>query len=191
MLNQLALNERAAVDKLATFIRQHIEDSGLDGAVIALSGGIDSALTAYLTVRAIGQGKVRAYNMPYVTSDPASQQHATLVANELDIAFEIIKIGPQIDIYFKRFPDADRLRRANKMARERMSIIYDMAKVHHAMVIGTGNKTEAMLGYTTIWGDMAAGIMPLGELYKTQVRRLATFVGVPQPIIDKMPSADL
>ncbi len=191
MLAQLAIDEQAAADKIAGFIRDAIEEPGLDGAVIALSGGLDSAVSAYLTARAIGPDNFRAYNMPYVTSNPASQEHACLVAAELGIAFEAIDITPQIDTYFERFPEADRIRRANKMARERMSVIYDMAKVHHAMVIGTGNKTEGMLGYTTMWGDMAAGIVPIGNLYKIQVRQLAAYLRVPQVIIDKTPSADL
>lgn len=191
MLGNLKIDERAATGTIAAFIRDEISAAGLDGAVIALSGGIDSALAAYLTVRALGPDTVRTYNMPYATSNPSSQEHAQLVASELAIPIEVISITPQIDLYFERFPDASALRRANKMARERMSVIYDMAKVHHAMVIGTGNKTETVLGYTTMWGDMAAGIAPIGDLYKAQVRQLAAYLGIPQAIIDKPPSADL
>ncbi len=191
MLEELAIDEQATADRIAGFIREAIAQPGLDGAVIALSGGLDSAVSAYLTLRAIGPDNFRAYNMPYATSNPTSQEHACLVAAELGVAFEVIEITPQIDSYFARFPEAGQIRRANKMARERMSVIYDMAKVHHAMVIGTGNKTEGMLGYTTMWGDMAAGIVPIGDLYKTQVRQLAAYLGVPQAIIDKAPSADL
>ena len=191
MLEELKIDERTATETIATFIRDEISAAGLDGAVIALSGGIDSALACYLAVRALGSDIVRTYNMPYATSSPSSQEHAQLVACELAIPVEVISITPQIDAYFERFADATTLRRANKMARERMSVIYDMAKVHHAMVIGTGNKTEAMLGYTTMWGDMAAGIAPIGDLYKAQVRQLAAYLHVPQAIIDKPPSADL
>ncbi len=191
MLEKLKIDERAAAERIAAFIRDEISAAGLDGGVIALSGGLDSALAAYLSVRALGPDTVRAYNMPYASSNPSSQEHAQLVASELAIPIEVISITPQIDAYFERFPDATTLRRANKMARERMSVIYDMAKVHHVMVIGTGNKTEAMLGYTTIWGDMAAGIAPIGDLYKAQVRQLAAYLQVPQAIIDKPPSADL
>jgi NAD+ synthase len=191
MPDKLNIDERAATETIVTFIRDEISAAGLDGAVIALSGGIDSALAAYLTVGALGPDAVHTFNMPYATSNPSSQEHAELVASELAIPIEVISIAPQIDLYFERFPDASMLRRANKMARERMSVIYDMAKVHHAMVIGTGNKTEAMLGYTTMWGDMAAGIAPIGDLYKAQVRQLAAYLEVPQAIIDKPPSADL
>ncbi len=187
----LRIDEQAVAEKVAAFICSTIHQAGLDGAVVALSGGIDSAVTAYVTVQALGPHAVRMYNMPYETSNPESEAHARLVANDLGAPFEVISITPQIDAYFDRFPEADRLRRANKMARERMSIIYDMGKLHHAMVVGTGNKTEALLGYTTIWGDMACGIAPIGDLYKAQVRQLAEFLGVPGEIIQKPPSADL
>lgn len=190
-LARLHIDVEAATDTIAAFIAQAVDGPGLDGAVIALSGGLDSAVSAFLTARAIGAERFRAYNMPYATSNPDSQAHARLVAEQLGIDFEVIEITPQIDAYFQRYPDASGLRRGNKMARERMSIIYDMAAIHHAMVIGTGNRTEAMLGYTTMWGDMAAGIVPIGNLYKTQVRQLAAHLGVPQAIIDKPPSADL
>ena len=173
------------------FIAKNVKAAGMEGAVIALSGGIDSALAAFLAVEALGAGAVRAFNMPYRTSTPTSEADARLVAETLGIAFEVIDITPQIDAYFVRFPHADRLRRANKMARERMAVIYDMSALHRAMVIGTGNRTEDLLGYTTMWGDMACGINPLGNLYKTQVRLLAEYMGVPERIITKAPSADL
>lgn len=190
-LGRLRIDTEAATETIAAFISTAVDGPGLNGAVIALSGGLDSAVAAFLTARAVGPERLRAYNMPYATSDPDSEAHARLVAEQLGIEFEVIDITPQIDAYFRSHPDADGLRRGNKMARERMSIIYDMAKVNHALVIGTGNRTEAMLGYTTMWGDMAAGIVPIGNLYKTQVRQLAAHLGVPQPIIDKPPSADL
>ena len=190
-LEKLCIDVTAATETISAFISDAIDGPGLDGAVIALSGGIDSAVAAYLTARALGPGRLRSYNMPYATSNPDSREHAELVARDLGIEFGVIDITPQIDAYFARYPDADGIRRGNKMARERMSIIYDMAKVHNAMVIGTGNRTEAMLGYTTMWGDMAAGISPIGNLYKTQVRQLAAHLGVPQAVIDKPPSADL
>ncbi len=191
MLEALQLNAQSACETIANFIQTSIEAAHLDGAVIALSGGIDSAAAIYLTERAIGADRIHAFNMPYNTSNPASQAHAQLCTDDLGIAFDVIEITPMIDTYFDRFPDADRLRRANKMARERMSIIYDMANIHNAMVIGTGNRTEGLLGYTTMWGDMAAGIAPIGHLYKAQVRQLSAYIGVPQPILDKAPSADL
>ncbi|MFO7945879.1 MAG: NAD+ synthase [Armatimonadota bacterium] len=191
MLDELRIDEQAVAEKVAAFIRATVHQAGLDGAVIALSGGIDSAVTAYVTVEALGPDAVRLYNMPYETSNPESEAHARLVADDLGAPFEVISVTPQIDAYFDRFPEADRLRRANKMARERMSVIYDMGKLHHAMVVGTGNKTETLLGYTTIWGDMACGIAPIGDLYKAQVRQLAQFLGVHEPIIQKPPSADL
>jgi NAD+ synthase len=191
MLEPLRIHESATADTIACFIRDQISTSGLDGAVIALSGGLDSTVAAYLAVKALGPDLVRVYNMPHATSNPLSQEHACLAAAELDIAFEVIDITSQIDVYFERFPQADRLRRANKMARERMSVIYDMARVHNAMVVGTSNRTETMLGYTTLWGDMGCGIEPIGDLYKTQVRWLAGYLQIPREIIEKPPSGDL
>ena len=104
---------------------------------------------------------------------------------------KLIEIGPQVDAYFDRFPEAERLRRANKMARERMTVIYDQSQAWDALPIGTSNKTEALLGYTTLWGDMACAVNPIGDLYKTQVRQLARHLNIPDQIITKAPTADL
>jgi len=129
--------------------------------------------------------------MPYKTSDPKSKSDALQVVQQLGIQHLEIDISPQIDAYFARFPDADQKRRGNKMARERMSILYDQSWVWRALVIGTSNKTELLLGYGTIYGDMASAINPVGDLYKTQVWQLADAVGVPTSIVQKAPSADL
>jgi NAD+ synthase len=117
--------------------------------------------------------------------------HAELVARELGIKMMTVTIAPQIDAYFSAWPDASRLRRANKMARERMTILYDQSAAQEALVIGTSNKTELLIGYGTIFGDMASAVNPIGDLYKTQVRALARHFRVPAAIIAKNPTADL
>ncbi len=129
--------------------------------------------------------------MPYRTSSPASEGDARLVCEQLGLDPEVIDITPQVDAYFERFPHAERTRRGNKMARERMSILYDRSMEHRALVVGTSNKTELLLGYGTLFGDMASALNPIGDLYKTQVFQLSRAVGLPQPVIDKAPSADL
>ena len=159
--------------------------------VIGLSGGIDSALSMFIAARALGPDNILAITMPYATSSPESEGHARLAAEAIGVELHRIEISPQIDAYFQLFPESSRLRRANKMARERMTILYDHSVSYSAMVVGTSNKTEALLGYTTLWGDMASAVNPLGDLYKTQVRQLSRHIGVPEPIISKAPTADL
>jgi NAD+ synthase len=134
---------------------------------------------------------VVAFIMPYKTSDPKSKTDALQVVQQLGIDHLEVDISPQIDAYFARFPDADQKRRGNKMARERMSILYDQSWAYRALVIGTSNKTELLLGYGTIYGDMASAINPIGDLYKTQIWQLADALGVPTAIVQKAPSADL
>jgi NAD+ synthase len=129
--------------------------------------------------------------MPYRLSDPKSRSDALDVIKQLGIEQLEIDISPQVDAYFAPFPDADQKRRGNKMARERMTILYDQSSAWRALVIGTSNKTELLLGYGTIYGDMASAINPIGDLYKTQVWQLADAVGVPTAIVQKAPSADL
>ncbi len=176
---------------LTGFVRDEITKFGFQRAVVGLSGGIDSALSAAIAARALGPANVLALTMPYATSSPLSAEHALLAAQQFGIEARCIEITAQIDAYFARFPDASRLRRANKMARERMTILYDHSVAESALVVGTSNKTEALLGYTTLWGDMASAVNPLGDLYKTQVRQLAAALEVPRVIIDKAPTADL
>jgi NAD+ synthase len=182
-----ALTERI----LTGFVRDEITKFGVRRGVIGMSGGIDSTLSAYIAARALGPDNVLGVIMPYATSSPESEGDARLAAEALGIEVRRVEITAQIDAYFQHFPDASRLRRANKMARERMTILYDHSVSEGAMVIGTSNKTEALLGYTTLWGDMASAVNPLGDLYKTQVRQISRHMGVPAPIIDKPPTADL
>jgi NAD+ synthase len=187
----LALNADIVLPLLEGFIRNEVGKVGMARVVVGLSGGIDSSVSAFLAARALGPTGVVAVMMPYRTSDPASLADARRVVDALGVRAVVISITEQVDPYFDRFPGMDRLRRANKMARERMTILYDQSLAEDALVLGTSNKTELLLGYGTIYGDMASALNPIGDLYKTQVRQLARELGVPKEILDKAPSADL
>jgi NAD+ synthase len=176
---------------LVGFIRNEVRKTGLGRIVVGLSGGVDSALSAMLAAEALGPENVLGILMPYKSSNPDSQTHAEMVLQKCGIESLLVNITPQIDAYFECFPDADSRRRGNKMARERMTILYDHSARWNALVIGTSNKTELLLGYGTLYGDTASAINPLGDLYKTQVWALAEVVGVPAVIVSKEPSADL
>jgi len=176
---------------LTNFLREEITKAGFKRAVVGLSGGVDSSLAAFLAVKALGAENVVGISMPYRTSSPQSREDAKLVAQLLGLEFYEIDITPQVDAYYSRFPDADPLRKGNKMARERMSVLYDFAHWKVALVVGTSNKSELLIGYSTRWGDSAHDLNPLGDLYKTQVWQMARFVGVPERIVEKKPSADL
>jgi NAD+ synthase len=176
---------------LTAFTRNEVRKTGLGRVVLGLSGGVDSALSAILAAEALGAKNVLGVIMPYKASNPESQAHAEMVARLGGLETLLVDITPQIDAYFERFPDADARRRGNKMARERMTILYDQSARWDALVLGTSNKTELLLGYGTIYGDTASALNPLGDLYKTQVWALAEAVGVPLEIVRKEPSADL
>ena len=176
---------------LRGFIRNEVQKTGLTRVVVGLSGGVDSALSALLAAEALGPKNVLAILMPYKTSHADSRTHAEMIARASGIESMFTDITPQIDAYFERFPDADARRRGNKMARERMTILYDHSARWSGLVLGTSNKTELLLGYGTLHGDMASAINPLGDLYKTQVWALAEAIGVPDVIVRKEPSADL
>ncbi len=190
-MSELSLDCKLAAHVLEHFIRQELAKFGFTKGVVGMSGGIDSTLSAYLAAHALGAENVLGVIMPYNTSSPESEADARLAGEALGVQLLKVEITPQIDAYFERFPDADQMRRANKMARERMTILYDQSVLFGGLVIGTSNKTEALLGYTTLWGDMASAVNPLGDLYKTQVRELGAFLGVPENILSKAPSADL
>ena len=187
----LAIDTELVCDILEGFIRREVRKVGFDRVVVGLSGGIDSSLVTALAARALGPEAVLPVIMPYRTSSPESESDARLVAETLGVHAEVVDISPQVDAYFERFPDADRTRRGNKMARERMSILYDRSMKERALVIGTSNKTELLLGYGTLFGDMASALNPIGDLYKTQVFELSAAVGLPERVISKAPSADL
>lgn len=177
---------------LTSFIADEVSRAGMDNVVLGLSGGIDSSLAAYLAVEALGPEHVLGLVLSYRTSSPESVADAKLVAQKLGIRSEEIDITPMADAFFRDYaPDSSRARRGNVLARLRMVCLFDRSARENGLVLGTSNKTEILLGYGTIHGDLACGINPLGDLYKTQVRELAALVGVPEAIIAKSPSADL
>ncbi len=176
---------------LTGFIANEVGRTGLSRAVVGLSGGIDSSTSAFLAAEALDPGNVLGIIMPYRTSSPDSLSDAQRVVEMTGIGSLTVDITPMVDAYFARFPDADPMRRGNKMARERMTILYDHSAAFGGLVIGTSNKTELLLGYGTLFGDMASAVNPLGDLYKAQVRALAAHLGVPESIQEKKPSADL
>lgn len=176
---------------LVGFVRDEVHKVGVKKAVLGLSGGIDSALVVFIATQALGPENVHAICMPYKSSNPESQTHAQLVAQSCGAQFSIVPITPMVDAYFSMFPTADVLRRGNKMARERMTILFDHSALDHALVLGTSNKTELLLGYGTLYGDMASALNPIGDLYKSQVWQLSEAMGIPREVVDKKPSADL
>jgi NAD+ synthase len=186
-----SFDAKEAAITIKRFITGKLNLSGLDGFVVGLSGGIDSALSATLAVGAVGPEKVLAVLMPYRTSSENSVVDALELVKKLGIASRKVDISPMVDAYYETVDRADEIRRGNKMARERMSILFDIAHEMNRLVLGTGNRTEICLGYTTWFGDAACSINPIGELYKTEVRRLSAELGVPESIISKPPSADL
>lgn len=187
----LRLNEALTVDLLSRALREEVEKTGFRRVILGVSGGIDSALALFLCVKAFGPKAVMAVCMPYRESSPSSLEDARKAIDAVGVESITVDITPQIDAYFAGFPDASPLRRGNKMARERMAILYDLSAEYRALVIGTSNKTELLLGYGTQFGDMASAVNPLGDLYKTQVRQLSGYLGVPESILKKPPSADL
>ncbi|MGI8847875.1 MAG: NAD+ synthase [Candidatus Dormibacteria bacterium] len=187
----LGIETDVVTDLLVGFLREEIQKVGFRRGVIGVSGGIDSALVAALATRALGPENVTAVIMPYRSSSVTSERDAREVCAALGIEPLVVDISPQVDAYFDRHHDADRGRRGNKMARERMSILYDQSWASGGLVIGTSNKTELLLGYGTVHGDMAHALNPLGDLYKTQVFALARSLALPRSVIEKAPSADL
>jgi NAD+ synthase len=187
----LAIDVHKTKKQLVNFIRREIYARGFKRAILGLSGGLDSSVVAYLSSLALGKKNIWAIKLPYKRSHRQSFEHAQLVINNLGINTLEVEITPMIDAYFKKFPQADNIRRGNKMARERMSVLYDLSVQYKALVVGTGNKSEILLGYGTLFGDTACAINPVGDLYKTQMRQLARSLGVPEVIIKKPPTADL
>jgi NAD+ synthase len=176
---------------LVDFIRNETTRAGFEIGVIGLSGGVDSTVSAYLSAEALGKENVLCVLMPYKTSNPDSISDAQDVAGRLGVRSELVEITPMVDAYFEKHPNIDKIRIGNVMARIRMMVLYDLSARENGLVIGTGNKTEMLLGYTTHYGDNACAINPIGDLYKTQVWQLAESLGVPPKIVGKKPTADL
>jgi NAD+ synthase len=189
--SRLNINTALARRMLTGFIQDQIAKAGMRGAVLGLSGGIDSALSAFLSVEALGPENVLAVRMPYKTSSAASLSDADLVIEALGIKSITVPISNMADALIGQFPDMTPLRKGNIMARTRMIVLYDQSAEHGLLPMGTSNKTEFLLGYSTIYGDSGVALHPIADLYKYQVRQLSRDLGVPQPVIDKAPSADL
>lgn len=187
----LEIKTDLTIEILLRFIQEEVAKVGFKKVVIGLSGGIDSAVAAFLAARALGADNVHAILMPYKTSSSESLSDALLVTRKLEIQYTEIPITPMVDSFFKLVECSSQLRRGNVMARMRMIVLYDQSEAHQSLVMGTSNKTELLLGYGTLWGDMASALNPLGDLYKTQIQSLADALGVPDSIIAKPPSADL
>ena len=190
-MNKLDLNLKEVHSELVEFLRENFKKAGFSKAVLGLSGGIDSALVAYLLRDALGKENVLAIMMPYKSSNPDSLNHAKLVVEDLKINAKSIEITDMIDAYFKNEKEASSLRMGNKMARERMSILFDYSSKENALVVGTSNKTEIYLGYSTQFGDSACALNPIGDLYKTNIWDLSRYLKIPNELIEKKPSADL
>jgi NAD+ synthase len=176
---------------LVDFLRTEVTRAGFQRGVVGLSGGLDSALACFLAAEALGPKNVLAVRMPFRTSSTESLEHAALVIHATGVQTETVPITPMADLFLASIPEDQAVRRGNVLARLRMIVLYDRSAEFEGLVIGTGNKTEILLGYTTLFGDSACALNPIGDLYKTQVRQLARSVGVPDVILAKAPSADL
>ena len=187
----LEIDGRLTEQWLTRFVRDEMERRGFSCAVVGISGGVDSAVTAYLAARALGPENVLGVRLPYRTSSPESLEHAQLVIDALGIQSRTIDISAAVDGYLANEPDAGAGRRGNVMARMRMITLFDLAAKHGGIPLGTGNKTERLFGYFTWHADDSPPINPLGDLFKTQVWALAKHLGIPEVIISKPPTADL
>ena len=190
-----AIEPEQAIEVVVAFIRSQMAQAGFERLVVGLSGGVDSATVAFLAARAIGADNLLAVRMPYASSSESSETDAMRVVEALGCRTERVDITPMVEPMLALIrdddPDALNVRRGNVMARQRMIVVYDRSAAFDALVIGTSNKTEALLGYGTLHGDMAAGLAPIGDLYKTQLRAVARALGVPDEVVTKPPSADL
>jgi len=190
-MEDLSIDTQIVRQILVKFIQEQISQAGYTRAVVNLSGGLDSALACTLAAEALGAQNVLAIRLPYRSSAPDSLAHAQLVIDALGVKALTYEITEMVEPLFTRFPDMSPVRRGNVMARTRMIVLYDQSAAFGGLPVGTGNKTEGLLGYTTLYGDAACAFNPLGDLYKTQVRQLGRALGIPEPILQKPPSADL
>jgi len=191
ILHRLNINTDLATRILTGFIRDSITKAGMSRAVMGLSGGIDSAVSAYLSAKALGPENVLVVRMPYKTSSEDSMTDAEAVIEDLGLEHMTVPITEMVDPLIHRFDDMSNLRKGNIMARMRMITLYDQSMAWGGLVMGTSNKTEFLLGYSTIYGDSGVALHPIADLYKYQIRQIARHLGVPNSIIEKPPSADL
>jgi NAD+ synthase len=187
----LSINTDLARKILVGFVRTEITRTGMTRAVLNLSGGLDSALACFIAAEAMGPENVLAIRLPYRTSSPESLLDAQKVIDATGVQSMTVEITDMVEPLFAKFPDMDNMRKGNIMARQRMIVLYDQTAAFRGLAVGTGNKTEILLGYTTLYGDSACALNPIGDLYKTQVRQLSRAMGVPESLITKPPSADL
>ncbi len=190
-MTDLTINTDLVRKILTEFIHSEITRTGYTRAVVNLSGGLDSAVSCALSAEALGAENVLALRLPYRTSAPDSLEHAQILIDQLGVQSQTISITEMVDPLIARDPEISQVRKGNLMARARMIVAYDQSEAFKGLVVGTGNKTEILLGYTTLYGDSACALNPIGDLYKTQVRQLAKALGIPEGIIAKPPSADL
>ena len=190
-VDPLRIDAALVTEILVRFIRAETYRTGFRRGVVGLSGGIDSTVVTYLAASALGPDNVLAVTMPYKTSSEATRRDSAAVIERLGVRSVDLPITDQVDAYFAVLPDATQLRRANKSARERMTILYDQSAAFQALVLGTSNKSELLLGYGTQFGDMASAINPIGDLYKRQLYPLAEYLEVPESIRTKEPTGDL
>ncbi len=191
ILHRLTINTDVAKRMITDFIADEVAKAGMRRTVIGLSGGIDSALSAYLSAEALGAENVLAVRMPYRTSSEDSLSDADKTIADLGLASLTVPITDMADPLIAQFPDMSNVRKGNIMARLRMTVLYDQSAAWGGLVMGTSNKTELLLGYSTLYGDSGVALQPIGDLYKAQLRQLARALGVAQSILDKAPSADL
>ncbi|WP_255192459.1 NAD+ synthase [Natronobeatus ordinarius] len=180
-------------EHLTSFIRDQVDAAGADGAVLGLSGGIDSTLTAYLAVEALGEERVHGLVLPAKVSDDDQMSDAERVAELLEMSSDVLEIEPVVDGLLEAYPEAegDHLAVGNARARVRAVVNYLVANHENRLVLGTGNRSEAAVGYFTKYGDGAVDCHPIGNLYKAQVRQLARHVGVPEELVTQTPTAEL
>jgi len=191
MKTDLKINTDLTRKILTGFLKSEISRVGFTRAIIGLSGGIDSAVSCALAAEALGPQNVLAVRMPYKSSSSDSLADAEKTAQGLGVRMDTLDITPMIEPVIQREPNMSNLRKGNLMARARMIVLYDQSEAFKGLVVGTSNKTEILLGYTTLWGDMASAINPIGDLYKTQLRQLAAALKIPKSVLEKPPSADL
>ncbi|MGI6740845.1 MAG: NAD+ synthase [Brevefilum sp.] len=187
----LTINPQRVETTLTHFIKSELSRAGFSKALLGVSGGLDSAVSLYLCARALGPENVLAIRMPYKTSPEHTLIDAQTMVDALGVRSLTVEITPVVDALISKFPDMNRLRAGNIMARMRMIVLFDQSVAFNGLVVGASNKTELLLGYTTVHGDSAVAMQPLGDLFKTQVRQLARHLGVPEAVISKAPSADL